>query len=251
MLIVISPAKTLDFCDFRNNLPKTTPEFLAKTEILVKLLKQQTPEQLAQTLGVSDSLANLNKKRFEQFGQKKMPAIFAYNGDLYKNLKAREISESALNFAENHLCIISALYGPLRPSDLISEYRLEMSNKLSDLKTSLTDFWTKEINSFLAKNLANHQNKYLLLLSSKEYSAPIKESLLGYPIIDIEFKFKKNGEVKNIPLLAKKARGQMLKFILENQIDSPQEVLQFAKKEYNHQDLLSSERKIIFTKEIL
>ncbi|WP_253308509.1 MULTISPECIES: YaaA family protein [unclassified Rickettsia] len=247
MLSIISPAKTLNFkaISFQES---TVPVFLSTTNYLLGIVKNYSQEQLTEIMNISSNLAQLNRQRFQNFEKQELKqAIFAYDGDVYNNIKVEELKYKQLNFLQSHLLIISGLYGVLRPLDVIRPYRLEMATKLPDIK-NLADFWQEKITSYINQTLEQHKNKYLLNLASIEYSSAIAISHLQYPMINVFFKENKNGKLQTIGINAKKARGNMVNFIATNSIDNPCELKNFSYLNYKFSVADSSENNLVFIK---
>lgn len=241
MLSIISPAKSLNF-ETPAPLPAaTTPEFLENSAYLLAICKGLSPKQLQKLMNISDRLVELNYQRFQGFEtQSPKQAIFAYDGDVYDNIDKASFSRQQIDFMQVHIRIISGLYGALRPLDYIRPYRLEMSTKLPSLK-DLYSYWQGKITSYFNELLAKHNNKYLINLASTEYSAVINKKDLNYPMINIHFKEKRAGKLQTIGILAKKARGMMINFIIKHNIDTPNELKNFNAASYQFDELESSE----------
>ncbi|WP_341789590.1 YaaA family protein [Rickettsia endosymbiont of Polydrusus tereticollis] len=251
MLSIISSAKTLNFkaISFQES---TIPLFLSTTNYLLEILKNYSQEQLTEIMNISSSLAQLNRQRFQNFEKQELKqAIFAYDGDVYNNIKIEELNHKQLNFLQSHLLIMSGLYGALRPLDDIRPYRLEMAAKLpaiiADIK-NLADFWQEKITNYINQTLKRHKNKYLLNLASIEYSSAIAISRLKYPMINVFFKENKNGKLQTVGINAKKARGNMVNFIATHAIDNPCELKNFSYLNYEFSVADSSENNLVFIK---
>ncbi|KAJ6644844.1 hypothetical protein Bhyg_00039 [Pseudolycoriella hygida] len=187
-------------------------------------------------MAVSDKLAELNYYRFQEFEQHTTkPAIFAYDGDVYNNIGRQNFTTQQFSFLQNHLLIISGLYGLLKPLDLIGAYRLEMSVKLPSIE-KLANFWQEIITNYINQTLTSHQNKYLINLASNEYVNAIDLAKLKYPMIHIYFKENKNNRLQVIGINAKKARGSMVNFIVQNFIDSPEILKDFSELDYAYSE---------------
>jgi cytoplasmic iron level regulating protein YaaA (DUF328/UPF0246 family) len=244
MLTILSPAKSQDFTShLPDGLDISAPLFSDKTNSLVEICKRLSIGQIKSVMNVSDKLAELNFNRYQNFEmQSDRPAMFAYDGDVYDNIKRENFCSTQWHFLQKHTLIISGLYGALRPLDKIKPYRLEMSTKT----LSLNDFWQDTITSYINDTLANHQNKCLLNLASNEYSSVINQNNLKYSIINILFKENRNNKLQVIGINAKKARGSMLNFIAENLIDIPEKLLNFSQLGYQYSQVESSAKTWVF-----
>jgi len=219
MKIVISPAKSLDFDSALPTERFSHPQFLHQSEKLNKVLARKKPKALSKLMSISDNLAELNWKRNQQFSipfspENSRPAVYAFNGDVYQGLNAYTIPEDDLNRLQETLRILSGLYGILRPLDLIQPYRLEMGTSLKiGRKKNLYEFWKKELTEHLNKEL--HEGELLINLASNEYFSAIDEKQLKVPVVTPVFKDWKNDTLKVISFFAKKARGSMVRYILD------------------------------------
>jgi hypothetical protein len=219
MKIVISPAKSLDFETVLPTSRFTQPEFLDQAEKLNTVLKKKKPKALAQLMSISDKLADLNWERNQQFSlpfttDNARPAVYAFNGDVYQGLDAYSIPEEKLDYLQDTLRILSGLYGVLKPLDLMQPYRLEMGTQLKvGRKKNLYEFWKKEITDHLNKELED--GELFVNLASNEYFGAVDEKKLKVPVITPIFKDWKNDKLKIISFFAKKARGSMVRYILD------------------------------------
>jgi len=264
MLIVISPAKTLDFAPpslHKTTLHKTTskPELLAQSKKLIALLRELSPKKISKLMGISDKLAaGVHeyvadwKAKHDAVGAKQ--ALLAFRGDVYQGLDADSFSTKDFEFAQQHLRILSGLYGVLRPLDLMQGHRLEMGTKLAgDHGKNLYDFWGDRIARSLKKALAEQGDDVLVNLASNEYfkATQAKTSQykgLGCRVITPVFKDRKNGEYKVISFFAKKARGMMTGHIVRNRITDESGILKFRVAGYKYHRGLSSENQPVFTR---
>ncbi|MCB0373587.1 MAG: peroxide stress protein YaaA [Muricauda sp.] len=219
MKIVISPAKSLDFETVLPTSRFTQPEFLEQAEKLNTVLKKKKPKALAQLMSISDKLADLNWERNQQFSlpftkDNARPAVYAFNGDVYQGLDAYSIPEEKLDHLQDTLRILSGLYGVLKPLDLMQPYRLEMGTQLKvGRKKNLYEFWKKEITDHLNNELED--GELFVNLASNEYFGAVDEKKLKVPVITPIFKDWKNDKLKIISFFAKKARGSMVRYILD------------------------------------
>jgi cytoplasmic iron level regulating protein YaaA (DUF328/UPF0246 family) len=222
MKIIISPAKSLDF---KTELPIknfSIPNFLSESKKINELLKKKSPSELKSLMSISEKLAELNWNRNNTFKtpfniENARPSIFTFNGDVYSGLDAFSLSMDQLNQAQKSLRILSGLYGLLKPLDLIQPYRLEMGTKLNvEGSLNLYGFWRNKITNKLNDEL--NENEFFVNLASNEYSSAIDRKLLKTTMISPLFKDMKNGKLKIISFYAKKARGMMVRYILDNEI---------------------------------
>ncbi|MFX0548677.1 peroxide stress protein YaaA [Hathewaya histolytica] len=256
MITIISPAKSLDFERESLTSKYTMPEFLDDTFLLIDILKEYSPEDISSLMKISPKLGELNFYRYQNFNNdfKKdtKQALFAFNGDVYKGIDAYSYNVEDINFAQNHLRILSGLYGILKPLDLIKEYRLEMGIKLKNSKgKDLYSFWGNKITRKIEEDIMSSKENVILNLASEEYSKVINRDILkNSKVYDVVFKEKKNGVYKIIAIYAKKARGTMASYIIKNKIDSIEEVKNFDEDGYEYREDLSSESILVFTREL-
>lgn len=253
MITIISSTKSLDM--EREYLVKqsTEPVFIDEVNELVKILKGYSQEELMKIMDISDKLAKVNKERFEDFFEEGIPnkeALFSFSGDVYKSMNPFDYNESQVEFAQKHLRILSGLYGVLKPLDKIKEYRLEMATKLKGTSAEdLYSYWTEKITENILEDLTKHENKTILNLASLEYSKTIvRNKLKDVKIFDIEFKENRNGQFKVIGTYAKKARGNMVSYIIKNSVDSIEEIKSFNEDGYSFNKELSKENNLVFTR---
>lgn len=254
MIIVISPAKTLDFEKKDNNLPTSEPRFLAKSKIINKELKNYDSYSLEKLMKISTKLATLNKDRIEKWTtnlETSKQAILAFKGDVYRGMDVGSLSHSELFYANDHLRILSGLYGILRPLDGINEYRLEMGIKLPvDKFKNLYEFWDNSLEESILEDIKKHKNKTIINLASQEYFKSI-EGLLkreDVTVITPIFKEFRGDKYKIISLNAKRARGMMTRYIIQNEIEEIKEIKKFNLDGYEFNEEMSNEKEIIFTR---
>ena len=252
MLIVVSPAKTLDY---ETPLPisKTSqPVFMKRSAVLVDMLRDFTPKKLGKLMSISDKLAELNVNRYEAWEPKATKknarqALFAFKGDVYQGIDAYKLKEADILFAQEHLRMLSGLYGILRPLDLMQPYRLEMGTRLDgDHGNNLYDFWGPEITKALNKQLKKIGSDVLLNLASNEYYKSVIPSSLKARVISPVFKDMKNGKYKLISFFAKKARGTMSGWIVRKKVTDPRKLVKFAEDGYRYSAEASTEDKPVF-----
>jgi len=255
MIIVISPAKNLDFHS-KYDFEVTKPRLLKFTNELISNLKDKSIQDIEKLMSISTSLATLNAQRFYNFktnpsSEHTQPAIFAFNGDVYQGLQASSFNSKKMEFAQKHLRILSGLYGILRPLDMIQPYRLEMGTQLAfdDYKT-LYDYWDTKIMNLLLEDLKAQNDNIIINLASNEYFKSVNKKEFSANIIDIEFKDFKNDQYKIISFFAKKARGLMSKYIIDNAISDPNDLKGFDYEGYYYDPVASSAQKIAFKRDI-
>ena len=254
MLIVISPAKTLDFETPPKAPAFTVPEFLEDSAELIDELRDYEPYQLSELMGISPKLADLNSNRYHNWslpftaGNAKQ-SVLAFKGDVYAGLDADNLSADDLQFAQAHLRILSGLYGVLKPLDLMQPYRLEMGTKLKNRRgKDLYDFWDDRINKTLNDELAGQDSPVLVNLASNEYFKSVQAESLNARIVTPTFKEERNGEYKFISFTAKKARGLMSRYIIRNRLAEPDDLRGFDLEGYRYNDALSDADSPVFTR---
>lgn len=255
MLIVISPAKTLDYESAVKTELFSQPDLLTNSEQLVETLRELSPAQIASLMKLSDKLASLNFERYQDWQrpfntENAKQAVLAFQGDVYTGLQAELFSDEDLGWAQQHLRILSGLYGVLRPLDLMQPYRLEMGTKLANAKgKNLYEFWDNTITESLNQQLKDIDSNVLVNLASKEYFKSVKPDNLQADIITPDFKDWKNGQYKIISFYAKKARGMMSRWIIENRVKDPEQLKAFDVAGYRFDPDQSSDRDLIFIRD--
>lgn len=253
MLLLLSPAKTLDFESALPALPsQTEPRFLDESEQLIGLLRQQSPADIASLMSISDKLAQLNVERYALW-QRDMqsaaarPAVFAFRGDVYTGLDVDHFSRDELSKAQERLRILSGLYGLLRPLDRIRPYRLEMGIALVNPRgRDLYHFWDERITRLLMADMQAAGAGVLVNLASQEYARAVRQEKLGFPTVTPVFEDEKNGKYKIISFYAKRARGLMAAWILQNNIHRPDELKDFDVAGYRFCRSVSTEKAPVF-----
>jgi cytoplasmic iron level regulating protein YaaA (DUF328/UPF0246 family) len=255
MLLVISPAKSLDYKTPSVMIDFTVPELLGESEKLVGRLKTFGPKKLSTLMGISVDLGELNFKRFQEWHLPFTPenakqSIFAFNGDVYQGLDAPSLTKGQLLLAQSRLRILSGLYGVLKPLDLMQPYRLEMGTKLKYYRSKdLYSFWDPLITMKINEAVAESGNNFLVNLASNEYFKSIDKKKLKAEIVTPDFKEFKQGKYVMISFFAKRARGLMSRFILENNISAPADLLAFDAEGYAFNPRLSKPGNPVFTRE--
>lgn len=255
MLTVISPAKTLDFDSPPGTRKATQPLFLERAAELVADARGLSPDDIQALMGVSANIANLNHQRFMDWHmpfslKNAKQSLLAFKGDVYVGLEAETLSTAQLTFAQQHLRILSGLYGLLRPLDLMQPYRLEMGLPFANSRgKNLYEFWGDSINGALNSALGKSGTKVLVNLASNEYFRSVQSKSLDADIVTPMFKDLRDGRYKVISFFAKKARGQMARFIIDNNINEPDGMKKFKRDGYRYNKAESSARELVFTRD--
>lgn len=254
MLIVISPAKTLDF-ETPPKVPAfSIPEFLDDSAELIDELRAFEPHRLSEMMGISPKLAQLNCNRYHAWSlpftsSNAKQAALAFKGDVYTGLDADNLNADDLQYAQNHLRILSGLYGVLKPLDLMQPYRLEMGTRLETRRgKDLYAFWDDRINAALNGELRKLEVPVLVNLASNEYFKSVKPEKLAARIITPVFKEERNGTYKMISFFAKKARGLMSRYIIRNRLADPADINDFDLEGYRYNNTLSGADRPVFTR---
>ena len=252
MLALISPAKKLDFNTTENLTTYTEPDFIEHSQELVKTVKKLSLSRLQSLMKLSDNLGKLNYDRYQRFSvpftpDNACPAVAVFKGDTYVGLDADTLTKKDLTYAQKHLRTLSGLYGLLRPLDLIQPYRLEMGTKLPNSRgDNLYDFWGDLLTQGCNEIVKKHKNKTIISLASNEYIKSIQPKSLTSNFITCHFKEFKEGVPKVVGLLAKKARGLMARFMIQNRIETPAGLKKFKQDGYRFQSSLSDEQNYVF-----
>ncbi len=255
MLMVISPAKTLDYETPATTSRHTLPEHLDDAQQLIDQLRDYSPAQVAELMHLSDKLAALNVARFGSWSREFTPdnakqALLAFKGDVYTGLQADDFSEADFDFAQQHLRMLSGLYGVLRPLDLMQPYRLEMGTKLENPRgKDLYAFWGERISQWLNQALEQQGDDILLNLASNEYFGAVKRKALKARVIETEFRDQKNGDYKIISFYAKKARGLMARYVIRHRLRDPAALTAFDSEGYYFSPAHSSDDKLVFLRD--
>jgi len=253
MTIILSPSKTLDFESMVGCDEFSIPHFIEHSKQLIETVKKMNPHEIEKLMGISSKLAELNFERYLKWTipftkNNSKQAFFAFKGDVYEGLDVESLSIEDLKFAQKNVRILSGLYGSLKPLDLIQPYRLEMGVPLNNSKgKNLYEFWGSEITSHLNETFVNN-NTTLINLASVEYSKSIQFKNINAKIITPVFKDFKDGSYKIISFYAKKARGLMTRFIIQNKISNPVDILAFNLGGYSYNSELSKDLEPIFTR---
>ncbi|MBB3061606.1 peroxide stress protein YaaA [Microbulbifer rhizosphaerae] len=258
MLIVISPAKTLDYESPIHLLPElevTRPDFLGDSSELIKELRELSPQQISSLMKISDKLGALNYDRFQQWkrpftAKNARPALLAFKGDVYTGLQAENMGKRDFNYAQKHLRILSGLYGLLRPLDLMQPYRLEMGTRFTNARgKNLYEFWDGKITDALNKQLQSLKSKELVNLASNEYFKSVRPQALQAEVITPQFRDLKNGQYKMISFYAKRARGTMSRWAIDRRVKKAEELKAFDGDGYRYNAGLSKGNDWVFTRD--
>lgn len=252
MLFVLSPAKALDFSAPETRLGMTAPQFDQDVAELAKTTRKLSVADLKRLMSLSDKLAELNRARFQAFdpdSEEGLQAALAFNGDVYSGLRARQMSKGDLDWAQDHLRILSGLYGLLRPLDVIQPYRLEMGTRLKTQRgATLYDFWADRIALALNTAAKDHADPTLVNLASQEYFGAVDARALKLPVLAVRFLEEKDGHAKIVSFYAKKARGLMARWAIDNQISRVDDLKDFDLEGYRFAVLESQPGEWTFTR---
>jgi cytoplasmic iron level regulating protein YaaA (DUF328/UPF0246 family) len=252
MLFLLSPAKSLDYDTPAEGVPHTLPQFVSQSAELIEVLKHKTPAEISQLMDLSDNLAALNVARYEawrpKFSQKNSKqAVLAFNGDVYEGLDAKSLKLKDLEWAQEHVCILSGLYGVLRPLDWMQPYRLEMGTALANPRgQNLYHFWGDGIAQHLNKQLATHKTPVVINLASQEYFKAVDRKVLNARVIDCVFEDYKGGKYKVISFFAKRARGLLARYAIEKKIQNPEKLKDFKVEGYAYVASESDDNRLVF-----
>ena len=250
MLIVLSPAKRLDFTEADPALPASERRFLDDTASLSKTARARTIAELRSLMSISDDLARLNRERFQAFKPDSLDGVqaaFAFAGDVYEGLQARTLDKAGLAFAQKHVRILSGLYGLLRPLDRIQPYRLEMGTRLKTRRgSSLYDFWGDRLSKGLNADAEGQPDPTLVNLASQEYFGAVDARALKLPIVTPNFYEEKDGERRIISFFAKRARGTMARYAIDERLEKAEDLKAFDRDGYRFDKAASTETEWIF-----
>lgn len=254
MIIILSPAKTLNFKSDNPTQKYSIPRYPDYAGKLVEIIRNYPPSKLCELMQISNGLAELNFLRFQKWSLNHFPenskqSLFAFNGEVYNGLKALSLKENEINFAQKHLRILSGLYGILKPLDLIQPYRLEMGTPVKFHRhKNLYSFWNGLINLTLNEELNSDSSNTLINLASIEYAKAANFKKIRGRIITPVFKELRGDKYQMITVYAKKARGLMTRFIIENQLENPEDIKTFDQEGYAFSEQLSSQNEWVFTR---
>ncbi|KXZ63911.1 peroxide stress protein YaaA [Acinetobacter venetianus] len=255
MLALISPAKTLDYETALPTDTFTQPRLLEQSQQLIDVCRKLSATEIASLMSVSEKIANLNVDRFRDWNadfdfSNARQALFAFKGDVYTGLDAYHLKDQDIDFAQQHLRMLSGLYGLLRPLDLMMPYRLEMGTKLKNARGhNLYEFWGNMITDQINQDLAEIDAKVLVNLASDEYYKSVNENKIQAEIIKPVFLDQKNGKYKVISFYAKKARGLMARYLIENQLNQAEQLKAFDSEGYYFDAESSSNKELVFKRD--
>ncbi len=256
MLFVLSPAKSLDYETPLKVQTHSAPLFVKQSQSLIKVLRAYSPPQISELMDLSDALSGLNVARYQAWSPRASEknarqALLAFNGDVYDGLNARALDEDALAWAQAHVCVLSGLYGVLRPLDLMQPYRLEMGTRLpTEQGADLYQFWGSRITDYLNERVQDDAEPVLVNLASQEYFKSVKPKLLKARVIECVFEDYKNGVYKIISFNAKRARGAMMRFAIEQRIDKPEQLRDFTGDGYKLAAKVSTPERLVFRRKL-
>ena len=255
-MFFLSPAKSLDYETPASDVPHTLPQFVPQSQALIEVLRQKSPQQIAELMDLSDALSALNVARYEAWSPKfsaknAKQSVLAFNGDVYEGLDAKSLSLKDLEWAQAHVGILSGLYGVLRPLDWMQPYRLEMGTTLqTDKGSNLYKFWGAQIAEYLNAQLAKDKTPVIVNLASQEYFKSVDRKVLKARVIDCVFEDFKGGKYKIISFNAKRARGLMARYAVQNKINHPEGLQGFDVEGYNFDPAVSEPDRLVFRRKV-
>ncbi len=256
MLFLLSPAKSLDYDTPVGDLPHTQPLFTKQSAELIQLLREYSPQQIAELMELSDQLAGLNVARYQAWSPKftaknSRQAVLAFNGDVYDGLDARTLKPEDLAWAQEHVCILSGLYGVLRPLDWMQPYRLEMGTALQNPKgQNLYKFWGTQISDYLNERLQADKTPVVVNLASQEYFKAVDTKALKARVIECVFEDWKGGQYKVISFFAKRARGLMARYAIGKRLATPRQLEKFNLDGYAYEAKASEPDRLVFRRKV-
>jgi cytoplasmic iron level regulating protein YaaA (DUF328/UPF0246 family) len=255
MLFLLSPAKALDYDTPAHVANHTQPLFTRQSAELIEVLKTQSPQQISNLMKLSDKLSGLNVARYEAWSPKftannSKQAALAFNGDVYEGLDAKTLGESDLQWAQAHICILSGLYGVLRPLDWMQPYRLEMGTALATARgKNLYQFWGSEIANYLNERAAADTSPVVVNLASEEYFKVVDRKVLRPRVVTCVFQELKAGQYKIISFMAKRARGLMVRYAIDNKLSSVRKLEAFDLEGYGYSPDVSEPDRLVFRRQ--
>ena len=252
----MSPAKSLDYDTPAGDVPHTLPQFVPQAAELIEVLRAYSPQQIAELMDLSDALSVLNVARYEAWSPKftaknAKQAVLAFNGDVYEGLDAKTLSAKQLEWAQEHICILSGLYGVLRPLDWMQPYRLEMGTSLKNPKgANLYKFWGPQIAEYLNERQAKDKAPVIINLASQEYFKSVDRKVLQARVVECVFEDYKGGQYKVISFNAKRARGLMARWAIEHRAQKPEDLLAFDSEGYAYDAKASEPDRLVFRRKL-
>jgi len=252
MLFLLSPAKSLDYDTPLADLPHTLPGFVEQSSQLIDVLREKSPQDIAQLMDLSDKLAALNVARYQAWSKRfsagnSRQALLAFNGDVYEGLDARSLKPAQLQWAQEHVCILSGLYGVLRPLDWMQPYRLEMGTALPNAQgKNLYQFWGARLAQYLNERAQTHPQPLIVNLASEEYFKAVDRKALKLPVVQCVFEEFKGGKYKIISFMAKRARGLMTRYAIEKKVTSVKKLEAFDREGYVYAPEVSQGDRLVF-----
>jgi cytoplasmic iron level regulating protein YaaA (DUF328/UPF0246 family) len=252
MLVLLSPAKGQNFEPTQAEVHVSEPRLLSRSNELIEILRLYSPDELMTLMNISEKIGNLTAERFASFStpfneSNAKPAVFAFSGDVYKGLAIDDFTQNDLQFAQNHVRILSGLYGVLRPLDLIQPYRLEMGTRLDTKAGSdLYQYWGSSISECLMTDLEEHEDDLIINLASNEYFKAVSGADIRTNVSTPVFKDWKNGKYKIISFFAKNARGAMARWIIKQQAQKATDLFNFGQDGYEYSEELSAVNSPVF-----
>ena len=255
MLFLLSPAKALDYETPLSGQPHTAPLFVKQSKALIDVLRTQSPQQVSELMDLSDKLSSLNVARYQAWSSRATEknarqAALAFDGDVYGGLDARSLPPEDLAWAQDHVCILSGLYGVLRPLDLMQPYRLEMGTRLAtDKGRDLYEFWGTQISDYLNTRLRADASPVVVNLASQEYFKAVDTRALKGRVLECVFQEHKNGQYKIISFMAKRARGLMARFAVQHRVVQPEQLRAFNAEGYAWDAASSTPERMVFRRQ--
>jgi uncharacterized protein len=255
MLFLLSPAKALDYDTPVGNTPHSQPLFARQAAELIGVMREKSPQELARLMKLSDALSGLNAARYQAWSPRftaknSRPAVLAFNGDVYQGLNAKTLSQAQLAWAQNHLCILSGLYGVLRPLDRMQPYRLEMGTALATERgKNLYQFWSAQIADYLNARAAADISPVVVNLASQEYFKSVDRKTLKARVVTCVFEERRGEKYKIISFMAKRARGLMVRYAVENSVSAVEKLKGFDAEGYRFEAGASGLDRLVFRRE--
>jgi cytoplasmic iron level regulating protein YaaA (DUF328/UPF0246 family) len=252
MLFLLSPAKSLDYETPLADQPHTAPLFVKQSKVLIDVLRTQSPQQISELMDLSDKLSSLNVARYQAWSTRATQknarqAALAFDGDVYGGLDARNLGADDLAWAQDHVCILSGLYGVLRPLDLMQPYRLEMGTRLANpLGKDLYQYWGAQLSEYLNKRLRTDASPVVVNVASQEYFKAVDRKALKAPVVECVFQEYKNGQYKVISFMAKRARGLMVRYATQHRLVQPEQLRAFDAEGYRWDAKASKPDTLVF-----